>query len=299
MSNLTNNPLFGIDKYSGTFEQDELGVTQIPTATIQSLNDFTLLSLFTFLASCPSTWKLNAKHLSTHFNCNKDKIYAAIDKLIELTLLTRTQIRDKGKFVRFHYRIHLRPRDGVLPRLEKPDTVNPDAYKTYILPLENKKEITTTVASSHQELIIEEPQKKSVVVVDFIISEKFDKQILAARKTSNHLPSLTDKQFLERCKYHLDHCSKAGLNPFQKIHGLCTLIAKGEFISPLNFKCPIEEQKKKEAIKEKQLRLEKAQNLAAEKKGYKETRVAIKHSEKLLNGLSDLTKILGGRAQRQ
>lgn len=149
MSDHQSNSLSGIDKYSGSFEQDELGVTMIPTVTINLLTNFVLLGLFTYLASRPADWKLNAKHLSAHFDCNKEKIYNAIDGLIELGLLTRTQVRNNGKFARYHYRLHLRQIVHRTPCLEKPDTVKPDTvkpdtYKTNILPLQNREYKTTT-----------------------------------------------------------------------------------------------------------------------------------------------------------
>lgn len=206
MSNQLNNNLSGIDKYSGSFDQDELGVTVIPTETIKLLNNFTLLALFTFLASCSSNWKLNAKHLAKHFNCNKDKIYNAIDGLIELRLLTRTQVRINGKFHRYHYRLHLRqivqespslenPDTEPLPNpeipcLEKPDTVNPDAYKTNILPSENKeiKKLTNCKSSSS----------------DLIFSETIDQNILEQKLNRD---KRTDDEFMAHVVHHVDNNS--------------------------------------------------------------------------------------------
>jgi hypothetical protein len=132
----------GIEKYDGSFDQDELGVTQIPTETIRAIRNTNDLALYAFLASCSKDWRLNAKHLATHFDCNKEKIYKSIDSLIAQGFLSRNQSRTKGKFVRYHYRLHLRRID--LPCLEKPDTVkpdteNPDTYKTENL--QNKKSI--------------------------------------------------------------------------------------------------------------------------------------------------------------
>lgn len=141
----------GIEKYEGSFDQDDLGVTQIPTETILAIKNLTLLAVYTFLASRPPTWRLNAKHLATHFDCNKDKIYKALGLLIEMGFLTRTQIKEKGRFVRCHYRLHLRQKVQVLPSLEKPDVVKPetenqDTYKTENK--QSKEDITTTTCSS-------------------------------------------------------------------------------------------------------------------------------------------------------
>lgn len=141
---------YGIEKYEGSFEQDDLGVTQIPSESIRSIKNFTDLALFTYLASCSKDWRLNAKQLAAHFGCNKDKIYKSIDSLIEQGFLSRTCIRNKGKFAKFHYRLHLRPVKPVpeLPVLEKPDTVNPDAYKTY--KVKNIKEYKNTYVDSEK-----------------------------------------------------------------------------------------------------------------------------------------------------
>jgi len=132
-----------IEKYDGSFEQDDLGVTQIPTETIRTIRNTTDLALFTFLASCPKDWRLNVKHLAAHFDCNKEKIYKSIDSLIDQGFLSRKQTRNKGKFVRNQYRLHLRKKIDQ-PCLEKPDTVKPDtvfpdAYKTK--KIQNKESI--------------------------------------------------------------------------------------------------------------------------------------------------------------
>lgn len=206
MSDQNNNDLSGIDKYSGSYDQDELGVTQIPTDTIRLLNDFTLLGLFTFLASCSSDWKLNAKHLARHFDCNKDKIYKAIDSLIELGLLTRTQVRNNGKFLRYHYRLHLRQKVQTLPSPEKPDTVkpdtvNPDAYKTNILPLENIKIMCgdSSNPSAHTPKSFKETKKAQTeksALEDSEIKAFFDKKFGSF--------NVTLEELFQKCQQHYE-----------------------------------------------------------------------------------------------
>lgn len=227
MSDKTINDLSGIDKYSGSYDQDELGVTQIPTETIRLLNNFTLLALFTFLASCSSDWKLNAKHLAKHFNCNKDKIYKAIDSLIELNLLTRTQVRDKGKFVRYHYRLHLRQKVQIAPSPEKPDTVKPDTvkpdtYKTNILPLENKEDITTTT--------------ETVVVVD--INSRTLTETEKTKLSDAFLKNPIQSTYIK----NLDNFLSASLHSIlnreehitrrQRVHGIIKLVKQRVFEEP-------------------------------------------------------------------
>lgn len=232
MKNDFENNLSGIDKYSGSFEQDELGVTQIPTTTIQLLNDFTLLGLFTFLASCPSDWKMNAKFLAKHFKCNKDKIYAAIDGLIEFRLLSRKQIRDKGKFVRYHYRLHLRQIAQLTPCLEKPDTVkpdteNPDTYKTLLL-LKNKECITTTTVNP----VINAQKSNTDVVRDIAVNQNPTSSSFFSDKQKTELLALkhptdnrTDKEFLEHCQHHYE-IQTNDLSKYQRITGLKNLLRK-------------------------------------------------------------------------
>ena len=129
-----------IEKYEGTFEQDSLGVTLIPTDSINTLAEqsMTMLALFTYLSARPKNWKINAKQLSKVFGCGKDKIYQAIDGLIKLGFLSRSIDRKNGKFAQYHYCLHLRQSQKKSPFPEKPDTVkpdteNPDTYKTYNL----------------------------------------------------------------------------------------------------------------------------------------------------------------------
>lgn len=155
----------GIEKYEGSYDQDELGVTQIPTETILQIKSFTLLAVYTFLASRPSTWKLNAKHLAAHFDCNKEKIYKALEALIAMGFITRTQIRDKGKFVRYHYRLHLRQKVQITPSTEKPDTVKPDTEKpdTYKTEkLENKEKDVVCETPTQQQSQKEKTETKAL-----------------------------------------------------------------------------------------------------------------------------------------
>lgn len=155
MSDQTSNNLIenGIDKFDGSFEKEESGVTIFINQTVNLIKDLDAGGLYMYLLCRPPTWKLNIKHLTDLFDCGKNKIYRILDILISLKLLTRIEIRQKGKFQEYKYRIHLRPKTDqkvqVLPvpqkpEAAKPDTVFEDTYKTNILPLKNKEDITTT-----------------------------------------------------------------------------------------------------------------------------------------------------------
>ena len=158
MSDLNNNinDESGIDKFDGTFEKEESGCTIFVNETVNSIKKLDVLGLYSYLVCRPPSWKLNVKHLASLFSCNKDKIYQIIDSLILIKLLSRKEIRNKGKFVRFHYRVHLRPTSIINtdeePCLEKPDTVKPDTvfpdtYKTKSVL--NKEDKNTTTSSDN------------------------------------------------------------------------------------------------------------------------------------------------------
>lgn len=228
MPNNKDNTLSGIDKYEGSFDQDELGVTMIPTATIKSIKNLEVLGLYTFLASCNSTWRFNAKYLATRFECNKDKIYKLVNSLIEMKLLTRTQIRERGKFIRYHYRLHLRQTVQDTPCLEKPDVDNldpgnSDTYKTY-RSLQSIETATTTAVEEK----IEKNQNLS-------INEVQQELLLHNRKINDSLPDLTDEEFLEACSVDIEDRDKTKYNIGQRIHGICKLMAQGLFEPPAKF----------------------------------------------------------------
>lgn len=245
-----NSSEYGIEKYTGSYEQDDLGVTQIPTETILAIRNMTHLALFTFLASRPSDWKLNAKHLAAHFDCNKEKIYNAIDSLIALGFLTRTQLRDQGKFVRYHYRLHLRQKTiqnvQLTPCPEKPDTVkpdteNPDTYKTK--KLKNKESKTTTTKKSSSEP-----------------SDKLNNQIISHKLESD---PRSDDAFIQHAFHHIQNNSDKTLSQYQRIKGLLTILRNlksvGEHFSSKGF---IDSETKR--MKEEKAKAQEAAHLKAQ-----------------------------------
>ena len=237
-----SNDLVGIDKYSGSFEQDELGVTCIPTQTIITINDLVLLGLFCYLASRPKDWILNAKQLCTHFTCGKNKMYSAIEELISLGFLTRTTIRSKGQFVRYHYRLHIRQKTQALPFPEnremvqpfpgKPDTVFEDTYKTYNI--QNIKTTTTETSQDLKDFI--SGQNPKVVVREIIISEPVDKRLLLAKEQRpDCYTELEAKEFLLQCAFHLRMGDREKFNQSQQVSGLCKIIIGGTFQAPKGY----------------------------------------------------------------
>lgn len=151
--NNNKNCTYGIEKFKGSFDKEELGVTITPTKSITDIKNLDALGTYMYLVSKPKGWKLNVLELQTHFNCTKERVYEALSYLIQQGFITRTAIRHKGKFVQHHYKVWLhrlvdstnkqvdefeevrastesQPLAGK-PVSGKPVTGNPDTYKTY------------------------------------------------------------------------------------------------------------------------------------------------------------------------
>lgn len=133
-----------IEKFTGKFVKEDLGCTIVVNETIRSITDPAALGLYCYLLTRPANWDINAKEIMRHFNMSKDKTYRLLTYLVEMKLLSRSEIRCKGQFVKHLLTLHLRPHDGNSPLPEKPDPVNQDAYKTYIYPLKNKDKNTNS-----------------------------------------------------------------------------------------------------------------------------------------------------------
>ncbi len=124
-----------IEKFSGSFKNESQGFTVLLNQTIQSIKEFDLLGLYTYLASKPNIWEPNVKELCRHTGYSKDKIYRLINGLMAIGYLSCKKIRSQGKFVSFSYTLHLNklpfPENQEVdsPFPEKPDTVNQDTYK--------------------------------------------------------------------------------------------------------------------------------------------------------------------------
>jgi len=165
-----NNNAHGIEKFEGTFDKEEFGVTIIVNQSIASIRNMESLAIYSYLLTRPKSWKLNVKHLATHFQCNKDKIYKGLNHLLDEKLITCTRRKENGQFTTSHYTVHLsrfsesrnlvdfgidqpetRASTELSPCLEIPDMVIPDmvipdAYKTK--KLKNKESIENLYVDS-------------------------------------------------------------------------------------------------------------------------------------------------------
>ena len=97
-----------IEKFEGTFSKEKLGVTLLPTETIQSITDMQVLAVWTYLASRPDDWIVNPQDIKKHFGIGSDQTaYKILNKVIEIGLLERTIERSNGKFHKYHYHLRL------------------------------------------------------------------------------------------------------------------------------------------------------------------------------------------------
>jgi len=100
-----------VEKFTGSFEKEDLGCTIMVNETIQSITDPDVLGLYCYLLTKPNTWTIKAQEIMNHFKMGNKRTYSLLRKLMELGLLTRTQYRDQGKYAKFSYKLHLKMYD--------------------------------------------------------------------------------------------------------------------------------------------------------------------------------------------
>ena len=134
-----------IEKFSGKFTKEKLGVTILLTETLQSIKCPMSLGVYCYLASKPDDWRINVKELTSHFAKNKDTVLKYLNHLISIGLLFRTVVKSNGKIVAHEYELRLAVTQPTplpqpkKPDLEKPALENQDTYKA-----ENKQSIELT-----------------------------------------------------------------------------------------------------------------------------------------------------------
>lgn len=240
-----------VDKFDGPMEHEESGCTIIINSSINMIEDMDAQGLYTYLLCRPPTWKVNIKHLCARYKCGKTKIYSAFDTLIALKLISRTELRNKGKFLHYKYKIFLRPQIEHSAQLTpvpqkpdavKPDAINEDAYKTNILPLQNKEFTTTT----------EQPQV--VVVSSTTLSQNEQKKLTDAFNDnpfeSEKIKTLDD--FLSAALYSLLN-RREGIGRQQRLHGILKFVRQSAFEEPQGWKKTLSS-KKTETEQEKMQR---------------------------------------------
>lgn len=108
--NLSNNNTCqhsSIEKFEGTFDKEEFGVVIVPIKTINEIRNPEALGIYVYLLGRPKNWKLSVKQLMAHFECGRDKIRKILNFLLKESFITCIINKQKGRFIKPHYRVHL------------------------------------------------------------------------------------------------------------------------------------------------------------------------------------------------
>lgn len=240
-----------IEKFKGKFTNQANDCTTLLNKTIQDLKDYCLTGLYAYLCTKPDTWEPNYKELMNHGNCSKTKIYKLLNKLIELNLITVETIRDKkGKFKFNHYTVLLSP-NSPFPKKWEMDTKNPFPKKWEMdktnspFPKNEEMDKTRMNTESHPFPILREVDFAESHIEEVVINktsssffnEMEKERILRIRSESKNLMEIKDEEFLKICETHVktDTPKNLNYNKPQRIHGLCKLIASGDFAPPVTY----------------------------------------------------------------
>lgn len=98
-----------IEKFKGKFEDIQGGCTVIINKTIQSIRDLEVLGVCVYLTSQPPEWEISAQQLANHFDIGINKSRRILTKLVDIGLLERISIKEKGKFIKHEYNLRLKP----------------------------------------------------------------------------------------------------------------------------------------------------------------------------------------------
>lgn len=234
-----------IEKFSGSISKEDGGFTTFINSSLRSITDGFAAGVYVYLLSLPPDWELNPKQLANHYHCDKKTIYNALNVLREAGLLTREDLREKGRFVKFHYVVHLHPvhkKDiskptksqlntgvspvPVLPEMVKPEMVKRNTYKRNTIQNKESKKTTTTLAREKKS-----PSSSS----GFVISKEIDGLLLTLRAQYMPDDERKDHEFLRQCSHHLDNGDKNKYNMTRRVKGLEAIIKKGFFEKPAGY----------------------------------------------------------------
>lgn len=230
-----------IEKFTGSFSQEPLGVTQITNKAIKLLmKDADALGVYVYLMSLPPTWELKAKHLMSELDMSKDRFYRLLNFLLEIRLISCIEIREGGRFIRNHYTVHHRQvppcpeiQEMVVspcPEIQDPviqDPVNQDVYITKTPEILDPIKQTTTTESSSLASPSGESDRQPIINIEI------DSQILEAIKGRSFDEAQT-VDFLKSCKYFLEHDCKVP-DMAGKVRVLLSLIKNGTFTKPSGY----------------------------------------------------------------
>lgn len=108
-SNLSTSKKCLIEKFKGNFDKIDGGCTVVYTKSLQLIKNTDNLAIYVYLCSKPQDWIINAEEVSKHFNIGIKKVYRAFKDLIMIGLIEKTEIREKGKFVKHVYYLNSSP----------------------------------------------------------------------------------------------------------------------------------------------------------------------------------------------
>ncbi len=242
-----------IEKFRGKFTNEANGCTTLINSTVQTILDINVLGLYAYLCTKPDTWQPNPKEIMSHFGLTKTTTYKYLNKLLDLGLMTKTEIREKGRFACTHYFVHLHPQPpfpkkwdtvetteniGPSPFPKKwdpvpPDTVIPNTYKTKIYTKQREVKNKETTSS--------------------VFDDRTDKELLFVRRQSNANQEVDEEEFLIICKAHVESRDKSKYNEQQSIAGLRKLISQGRFQAPASYQA-----KNQETVKKKESSINQA-----------------------------------------
>ena len=244
-----------IEKFSGSFSSQKGGCTIVVNSTINSITNPYALAIYSYLICRPDTWELNVKQLSTHFDCGRNTIYKSLKILMDMCLLTRTDIREKGKFVKSHYILYDKPQldKGISPCPSTRDTVSRDTVlrDTYITKnIQNKdyknnnnnyiefnkdedKKLPDELNEEHQFFIDEQlkkgyvlPQAKKALRTILAqgsfespnrYNENKENCIIKSPTTPKEIEEISNKAWKEQMRKHIDRKEKDGLLPANEV----------------------------------------------------------------------------------
>lgn len=198
-----------IEKFTGNFSKEDGGVSIMINKTVQSLTNGTMCAVYCYLLTKPNDWKINPQEIMTHFKVGKGKVYPALKGLIELKLLKRDEIREKGKIVRYDYTLFLKPYINItheplpdLPHAALSHTEN--THYTKKRDLQNKEVTKNTISETNVSPSAIKQQIQTQEIIDISnqvcpewpeirkIDDKFKNKIIKMRK---EWPSYAGNEF--------------------------------------------------------------------------------------------------------
>ena len=134
-----------IEKFTGCFSNETSGCLVTVIETLNTIPDVAVLGLYSYLAAKPSRWKINATEIRRHFRIGKNKVYRLLNQLITIGLLTVEAVREKGRFLSYHYHLHLHPKKPTVP----PTAPNGN-HSTSTTPISNHLHCHDSMITTHQ-----------------------------------------------------------------------------------------------------------------------------------------------------